>query len=179
MTYPALFRSGPNIPGIASRLSNSVTSLHAWLKLHGTRTANKCQHNTSNAYPTREVLLTPSLLVTADRLRLLASTSNWEYFWTITSPGDPVLHLTKKVSRKIGALPRASQRPVAAKRTFYLSVIASDLEYGSNAFFSSLSSTSKVKFVQLPKRGARAIFGASPWEPSLLSTSGTAHSLES
>ena len=78
-----------------------------------------------------------------------------------------LLHITKKVSQKIGALARASQQlTINAKRTFYLSVLASDIEYGSNAFYSSLSTAFKEKLVQLSKRGVRAIFKAPPWTPS-------------
>ena len=78
-----------------------------------------------------------------------------------------ILHITKKVSQKIGALARASQQlSINAKRTFYLSVLASDIEHGSNAFYSSLSTAFKEKLVQLSKRGVRAIFKAPPWTPS-------------
>ena len=40
-------------------------------------------------------------------------------------------------------------------------------EYGSNAFYSSLSTSSKEKLIRLSKRGVRAIFRAPPWTPSL------------
>ena len=40
------------------------------------------------------------------------------------------------------------------------------IEYGSNAFYSSLSTAFKEKLVQLSKRGVRAIFKAPPWTPS-------------
>ena len=51
-------------------------------------------------------------------------------------------------------------------RTFYLSVLASDIEYGSNAFYSSLSTAIKEKLIQLSKCGVRAIFKVTPWTPS-------------
>ena len=39
-----------------------------------------------------------------------------------------------------------------AKRLFYMAVIAADIEYGSNAFYSSLSTASKEKLIRLSKR---------------------------
>ena len=53
------------------------------------------------------------------------------------------------------------------KRLFYMAIIAADIEYGSNAFYSSLSTSSKEKLIRLSKRGVRAIFRAPPWTPSL------------
>ena len=63
---------------------------------------------------------------------------------------------------------RAGQQlTLLAKRLFYLAIIAADIEYGSNAFYSSLSTSSKEKLIRLSKRGVRAIFRAPPWTPSL------------
>ena len=78
-----------------------------------------------------------------------------------------VLHITNKVCQKIGALARACQQlTINATQTFYLSVCASDIEYGSNAFYSSLSTAFKEKLVQLSKRGVRAVFKAPLWTTS-------------
>ena len=38
-----------------------------------------------------------------------------------------------------------------------MAIIAADIEYGSNAFYSSLSTSSKEKLIRLSKRGVRAI----------------------
>ena len=57
-----------------------------------------------------------------------------------------ILNISRKISQNIGAL---WQLTLPAKRTFYVSVIAADLEYGSNAFCSSLSSASKEKLIHL------------------------------
>ena len=77
-----------------------------------------------------------------------------------------ILHITRKVSQEIGALLRAGQQlTLPAKRLFYMAIIAADIEYGSNAFYSSLSTSSKEK-LRLSKRGVRAIFRAPPWTPS-------------
>ena len=48
-----------------------------------------------------------------------------------------------------------------------MAIIAADIEYGSNAFYSSLSTSSKEKLIRLSKRGVRAIFRAPQWTPSL------------
>ena len=81
-----------------------------------------------------------------------------------------ILHITRKVSQKIGALLRAGQQlTLPAKRLFYMAIIAADIECGSNAFYSSLSTASKdpEKLICLSKRGVRAIFRAPPWTPSI------------
>ena len=73
-------------------------------------------------------------------------------------------HLIRKVSSKIGVLYRSSKKlSTDAKRQYYLSVIQSDLAYGSNAFYSSLPQSAKEHLSRLSKRGVRAIFGAPPW----------------
>ena len=78
------------------------------------------------------------------------------------------MQITRKVSQKIGALLHAGQQlTLPAKRLFYVAIIAADIEYGSNAFYSSLSTSSKEKLIRLSKRGVRAIFRAPPWTPSL------------
>ena len=69
-------------------------------------------------------------------------------------------HLIRKVSSKIGVLYRSSKKlSNDAKRQYYLSVIQTDLAYGSNAFHSSLPQSAKEHLSRLSKRGVRAIFG--------------------
>ena len=64
-------------------------------------------------------------------------------------------HLIRKVSSKIGGLYRSSKKlSTDAKRQYYLSVIQSDLAYGSNAFYSSLPQSAKEHLSRLSKRGA-------------------------
>ena len=73
-------------------------------------------------------------------------------------------HLIRKVSSKIEVLYRSSKKlSTDAKRQYYLSVIQSDLAYGSNAFYSSLPQTAREHLSRLSKRGVRAIFSAPPW----------------
>ena len=57
-----------------------------------------------------------------------------------------ILHITRKASQKIGALFRTGrQLTLPAKRLFYMAIIAADIEYGSNAFYSSLSTAYRRK----------------------------------
>ena len=65
-------------------------------------------------------------------------------------------HLIRKVSSKIGVLYRSSKKlSTDAKRQYYLSVIQSDLAYGSNAFYSSLPQSAKRTPLQTQQeRGA-------------------------
>ena len=73
-------------------------------------------------------------------------------------------YVARKVFWKIAALQRAGQKlNHAAKRQYYLSVIQSDLEYESNAFFSSLSVLAEKKLTGLYKRAIRAAAGLPPW----------------
>ena len=70
----------------------------------------------------------------------------------------------RKVSSKIGVLYRSSKKlSTDAKRQYYLSVIQSDLAYGSNAFYSSLPQSAKEHLSRLSKRGVHAIFSAPSW----------------
>ena len=73
-------------------------------------------------------------------------------------------HMIRKVSAKIGALYRSNKKlSTDAKRQHYLSVIQSDLAYGSNAFYSSLPQSAKEHLSRLSNRGVRAIFSMAPW----------------
>ena len=165
-----LFCSGFHACEIARCLSDSTASLHAWLTQRGLQmNVNKTQAmfilpRGSNRSTTIDINITCGS-------RLLEIVSYYKYLGVILDENltweHHLLHITKKVSQKIGALARASQQlTINAKRTFYLSVLASDIEYGSNAFYSSLSTAFKEKLVQLSKRGVRAIFKAPPWTPS-------------
>ena len=165
-----LFCSGFHACEIARCLSDLTTSLHAWLTQRG------LQMNVNN---TQAMFILPrgsnrsttiDINITCGS-RFLEIVSYYKYLGVILDENltweHHLLHITKKVSQKIGALARASQQlTINAKRTFYLSVLASDIEYGSNAFYSSLSTAFKEQLVQLSKRGVRAIFKAPPWTPS-------------
>ena len=73
-------------------------------------------------------------------------------------------YVARKVSWKIAALQRAGQKSNhATKGQYYLSVIQSDLEYGSNALFSSLSALAESKLTELYKRANRAVAGLPAW----------------
>ena len=81
---------------------------------------------------------------------------SWCYLDNRLSWEAQILHITRKVSQKIGALLRAGQQlTLNPKRTFYMATIVADIEYGSNVFYSSLSTASKEKLIRLSKRGVR------------------------
>ena len=63
-------------------------------------------------------------------------------------------YVARKVSWKIAALQRAGQK---------LSVIQSDLEYVSNAFFSRIPGLAEKKLTEIYKRAIRAVAGLPPW----------------
>ena len=166
-----LFFSGFSIPEIACRLTNAVTNLDSWLTTRGLQTIiGKTQAmlvlpRGLNIPPDTVVMcnsrpLQPLLVTSYKYLGVfLDNRLSWE---------AQILHITRKVSQKIGALLRAGQQlTLPAKRLYYMAIIAADIEYGSNAFYSSLSTSSKEKLIRLSKRGVRAIFRALPWTPSL------------
>ena len=74
--------------------------------------------------------------------------------------GPQIDTLVGSVNRKLGAY-RLSRHllPYHARRTFYLSVIQSTLEYASSAYIHSLSSTNYDKYVRLFNRSLRIVFG--------------------
>ena len=164
-----LFFSGFSIPEIACRLTNAVTSLDSWLTTRGLQmNIGKTQAmfvlpRGLNIPPDTVVMCNsrPLQLVTSYKFLgvFLDNRLSWE---------AQILHITGKVSQKIGALLRAGQQlTLPAKRLYYIAIIAADIEYGSNAFYSSLSTSSKEKLIRLSKRSVRAIFRAPPWTPSL------------
>ena len=73
----------------------------------------------------------------------------------LNSASAHMASVARKVSWKIAALQRAGQKLNHMRQ--YLSVIQSDLEYGSNAFFSSLSALAEKKLTLLYKRAIRLL----------------------
>ena len=164
-----LFFSGFSIPEIACHLTNAVTSLDSWLTTRGLQ-MNIGKTQAMFVLP-RGLNIPPDTVVMCNS-RPLQLVTSYKYLGVFLdsclSWEAQILHITRKVSQKIGALLRAGQQlTLPAKRLFYLAIIAADIEYGSNAFYSSLSTSSKEKLIRLSKRGVRAIFRAPPWTPSL------------
>ena len=164
-----LFFSGFSIPEIACCLINAVTSLDSWLTTRGLQ-MNIGKTQAMFVLP-RGLNILPETVVMCNS-RPLQLVTSYKYLGVFLdnrlSWEAQILHITRKVSQKIGALLRAGQQlSLPTKRLFYLAIIAADIEYGSNAFYSSLSTSSKEKLIRLSKRCFRAIFRAPPWTPSL------------
>ena len=86
------------------------------------------------------------------------------------SRGGSDAHHQESLAKDLGLVTRWSATDVTCQTIIYMAIIAADIirvEYGSNAFYSSLSTSSKEKLIRLFKRGVRAIFRAPPWTPSL------------
>ena len=66
--------------------------------------------------------------------------------------------VVRKVSKKIGALKRAGNAMTRdTRRKYYLAVVQSDLQYGLNAFWTSLSNARKNSLIHASKRDLRAV----------------------
>ena len=162
-----LFFSGFSIPEIACHLTNAVTSLDSWLT---TRGLQMNIGNTLSMFVLPRGLNIPPDTVVMCNSRPLQLVISYKYLGVFLDNRlgweAQILHITRKVSQKIGALLRAGhQLTLPAKRTFYfkyLAIIAADIDNGSNAFHSSLSTASKERIIRLSKRGVRAIFRAPP-----------------
>ena len=165
-----LLFSGFSIPEIACRLTNSVTSLDSWLTTRGLQ-MNIGETQAMFVLPRGLNIIPPDTVVMCNS-RPLQLVTSYKYLGVFLdnrlSWEAQILPITTKVSQKIGALLRAGQQlTLPAKRLSYMAIIAANIEYGSNAFYSSLSTSSKEKLIHLSKRGVRAIFRAPPWTPSL------------
>ena len=116
----------------------------------------------------KKVSLGPNLIQSSDRQ--LSTVHSYKYLGVVLDSkltwAPRMEHLIRKVSSKIGVLYRSSKKlSTDAKRQYYLSVIQSDLAYGSNAFYSSLLQTAREHLSRLSKRGGGgcAPFSAPPW----------------
>lgn len=71
--------------------------------------------------------------------------------------------LEDKVNKKLGAFRlNRSSFPVPTRRTFYIGIIQSTLEYATNAYLHCLSAADFHHFTVLFKRSLRTVFGLSP-----------------
>ena len=132
-----LFFSGFSIPEIACRLTNAVTSLDSWLTTRGLQ-MNIGKTQAMFVLP-RGLNIPPDTAVMCNS-RPLQLVTSYKYLGVFLdnrlSWEAQILHITRKVSQKIGALLRAGQQlTLPAKRLFYMAIIAADIEYGSNAFY--------------------------------------------
>ena len=73
--------------------------------------------------------------------------------------------MLSKTYKKIGALRRTARAlDTQSKRTYYLSIIQSDLMYGAAAYHHLTSALEKHRIELACKAGVRAIFNLPPWE---------------
>ena len=161
-----LYCSSKDPDEIAAKLSNDVTKLHKWLGIRGL-TMNVQKTKAMFVYPSRHDNLSADIEVECCG-RPLDIVKSYKYLGVMLDSdlnwSAHMAYVARKVSWKIAALQRAGQKlNHAAKRQYYLSVIQSDLEYGSNAFFSSLSALAEKKLTGLYKRAIRAVAGLPPW----------------
>ena len=147
-----LFFSGFGIPEVACRLTNAGTSLDSWLTTRGLQmNIGKTQ---AMFVRTQGLNIPPDTVVMCNSRPLQPATS-CKYLGVFSdnrlSREAEILHITRKVSQKIGALLRAGkQLTLPAKQLYYMAIIAADIEYGSNAFYSSLSTSSKERLFASP-----------------------------
>ena len=162
-----LFSSSADPLTSSQELTHAVTNVYNWLDDRGLQ---------MNVKKTQAMFVPASQVLSQEDLTLsvfccdrqLSSVHSYKYLGVVLDSkltwALHMEHLIRKVSSKIGVLYRSSKKlSTDAKRQYYLSVIQSDLAYGSNAFYSSLPQSAKEHLSRLSKRGVRAIFGAPPW----------------
>ena len=89
---------------------------------------------------------------------IIDSTLSWEAH---------VDSVVSKVAKKIGALRRAGNSLTqAARRQYYLSVIQSDLQYGTNAYWTTLTNARQNRLIRSSKRALRAVINAPTTTPT-------------
>ena len=162
-----LFSSSADPLTSSQELTHAVTNVYNWLDDRGLQ---------MNVKKTQAMFVPASQVLSQEDLTLsvfccdrqLSSVHSYKYLGVVLDSkltwALHMEHLIRKVSSKIGVLYRSRKKlSTDAKRQYYLSVIQSDLAYGSNAFYSSLPQSAKEHLSRLSKRGVRAIFGAPPW----------------
>ena len=89
---------------------------------------------------------------------IIDSTLSWEAH---------VDSVVSKVAKKIGTLRRAGNSLTqAARRQYYLSVIQSDKQYGTNAYWTTLTNARQNRLIRSSKRALRAVINASTTTPT-------------
>ena len=89
---------------------------------------------------------------------IIDSTLSWEAH---------VDSVVSKVAKKIGTLRRAGNSLTqAARRQYYLSVIQSDLQYGTNAYWTTLTNARQNRLIRSSKRALRAVINAPTTTPT-------------
>ena len=89
---------------------------------------------------------------------IIDSTLSWEAH---------VDSVVSKVVKKIDTLRRAGNSLTqAARRQYYLSVIQSDLQYGTNAYWTTLTNARQNRLIRSSKRALRAVINAPTTTPT-------------
>ena len=164
-----LFSSSADPLTSSQELTHAVTNVYNWLDDRGLQmNVKKTQAmfvRASQALSQEDLTLN---VFCFDRQLSQATVHSYKYLGVVLDSkltwAPHMKHLIRNVSSKIGVLYRSSKKlSTDAKRQYYLSVIQSDLAYGSNALYSSLPQSAKEYLSKLSKRGVRAIFSAPPW----------------
>ena len=168
MTKLLIYCSGKTPTTLAACLSEAATPLRTWLAERGL-----C----INVNKTKSMLLPPKhQQCQADLLirccgATLSIDNEYKYLGVIIdstlSWEAHVDSVVSKVAKKIGTLSLAGNSLTqAARRQYYLSVIQSDLQYGTNAYWTTLTNARQNRLIRSSKRALRAVINAPTTTPT-------------
>ena len=151
--------SGLQSSQVSSDLSSAVSSLAEWLKQRGLILNEKKSQVLSLSTPDITVSCRNVKLPNVATARYLGVTLANDLSWR-----PHVEQRSQAAARSIGVLRRMRNcMTLEARYRFYVSVIMSNLMYGSNAFISNLPCYCCDKLIKLQKKALRAIFGLPYW----------------
>ena len=162
-----IYCSGRTPTTLAACLSEAATRLRTWLAERGL-----C----INVNKTKAMLLPPKhqqcpadiLIQCCDAT--LSIVNEFKYLGVIDSTLSWEAHvdsMVSKVAKKIGTLRRAGNSLTqAARRQYYLSVIQSDLQYGANVYWTTLTNARQNRLIRSSKRALRAVINAPTTTPT-------------
>ena len=159
-----IYCHGKSPADLAVQLTDAVSRLKTWLDQRGL-----CL----NVEKTKAMFLAPTNHQLPSNISIrccgssLSIVDTYKYLGVIIdnslSWDAHIDSVVSKASKKIGALKRAGNSLTQnTRRQFYLAVIQADLMYGSNAFWTTLTSSRKDRLIRLSKRGLRAVINAPP-----------------
>ena len=163
-----IYCSGKTPTTLAACLSEAATRLGTWLTERGL-----C----INVNKTKAMLLPPKHQQCPADISIrccdatLSIVNEYKYLGVIIdstlSWEAHVDRVVSKVAKKIGALRRAGNSLTqAARRQYYLSVIQSDLQYGTNAYWTTLTNARQNRLIRSSKRALRAVINAPTTTPT-------------
>ena len=163
-----IYCSGKKPTTLAACLSEAATRLGTWLTERGL-----C----INVNKTKAMLLPPKHQQCPADISIrccdatLSIVNEYKYLGVIIdstlSWEAHVDSVVSKVAKKIGALRRAGNSLTqAARRQYYLSVIQSDLQYGTNAYWTTLTNARQNRLIRSSKRALRAVINAPTTTPT-------------